>query len=246
MLASLQAAHRAGHRRFALLLDPDHAEPAALARLLPLAEAAGTDYLLLGGSLVSRLALDALIREIRMHTQLPVVLFPGHPLQLSGQADALLYLSLISGRNPEYLIGHHVASAPLLAQLQLEVIPTGYMLVDCGRSTSASYMSGTKPLPYDKPELAQYTALAGQYLGLQCLYLDGGSGAERPISPDMIRAVRGQVQLPLLVGGGLRTVAHIQQALAAGADCVVVGTALERTQDADLLLDLVQAVKSFV
>lgn len=245
MLSSLIAARSTGTRRFALLLDPDHVQPDALAATLPLAQAAGADYILVGGSLVTVPRLDSLVRQIRQHCSLPVTLFPGNPLQLTSEADAVLLLSLISGRNPEYLIGHHVASAPLLEQMQLEVIATGYMLVDCGRPTSVSYISGTTPLPWDKPDLAQYTALAGQYLGLQCLYLDGGSGAYRPINPQMIKAVRSSTRIPLLVGGGLRTPDDIHAALSAGADCVVVGTALEQDQNPDLLLDLVQAVRTY-
>jgi putative glycerol-1-phosphate prenyltransferase len=245
LLDAFIADHAAGRKRFALLLDPGHITQAQLPALLEGAATDGVDYLFVGGSLASAQATDELARLARAHSNLPVVLFPGNPQQLTDAAQAVLFLSLISGRNPEYLIGQHVAAAAQLASLSLEVLPTGYMLVDCGRPTSASYVSHTQPLPYDKPELAAYTALAGQYLGLRLLYLDGGSGALRPISQRMIRAVRQLVHTPLIVGGGLRSPEDIQQALAAGADVVVVGTALERDPSRQLLRDLTQAVRGY-
>ncbi|MBX3103100.1 MAG: geranylgeranylglyceryl/heptaprenylglyceryl phosphate synthase [Bacteroidetes bacterium] len=236
----------AGQKRFALLLDPAHVAGAGLPALLEGAAGDGVDYLFIGGSLANAQATEQLAELARRHSTLPVILFPGSPQQLTHAAHAVFFLSLISGRNPEYLIGHHVAAAAQLEHMALEVLPTGYLLVDCGRPTSASYISNTQPLPYDKPELARYTALAGQYLGLQLLYLDGGSGAMRPISPRMIQAVRAAVQVPLIVGGGLRTAEDIAQALAAGADVVVVGTALEQDPKRELLRELTQAVRGFI
>jgi len=158
----------------------------------------------------------------------PVLLFPSHALHVDAAADGILLLSLISGRNPDFLIGQHVVAAPRLRQSGLEILPTGYLLVDSGRATTASYMSGTAPLPADKPGIAAATALAGEQLGLRLTYLDGGSGALHPVPPDLIRAVRAAVSTPLIVGGGLNSGEKIQAALRAGADVVVVGNHLER------------------
>jgi phosphoglycerol geranylgeranyltransferase len=245
-LDNLIAHAQAGRKRFALLLDPGHAQHEALPTLLQNAAQDGVDYLFVGGSLASPASTEALVRLVRQYSTLPVILFPGNPQQLTDAADAVLFLSLISGRNAEYLIGQHVAAAVQLQHMQLEVIPTGYMLVDCGRPTSVSYISGTQPLPYDKPELAAYTALAGQYLGLRLTYLDGGSGALKPIAPATIRAVRQAVHTPLIVGGGLRSPEDVHRALHAGADVVVVGTALEHDPSSTRLHTLTQAVHNFV
>lgn len=217
-----------GRKGLAVLIDPD------TENVRPLLEAmrhAGADMVLVGGSLMTKYRMETCLQEVREYTDLPVVLFPGSPLQISDKADALLFLSLISGRNAELLIGHHVASAPLLRSLSIEVISCGYMLVDCGRSTTASYVSQTLPIPWNKPEIAAATALAGEYLGLSSLYLDGGSGADRPVSPQMIRAVRNCTQLPLIVGGGIRREDDLRKAYEAGADVVIVGTAFEEAPE---------------
>jgi putative glycerol-1-phosphate prenyltransferase len=164
---------------------------------------------------------------LKASTEVPVVLFPGSVYQLDGQADGLLLLSLISGRNPEFLIGHHVTVAGRIKRLGLPTVPTGYLLIDGGRPTSVSYMSGTTPIPADKPPIAAATALAGEQLGLKLIYLDAGSGAQNPIPASVIRAVREEVDLPVVVGGGIRSEQAAREALRAGADLIVVGTALE-------------------
>ena len=171
--------------------------------------------------------LDAVVRYAKAHSSKPVVLFPGSVDQVHGEADALLLLSVISGRNPELLIGQHVVAAPRIKALGLETISTGYMLVDSGRTTTALYMSQTLPIPAHKPEIAAATALAGEMLGIQAMYLDGGSGAREPVPEAMIRAVRKAVNVPVIVGGGIRSEAAAQAAWDAGADVVVVGTAFE-------------------
>lgn len=230
-----------GQKGLAVLLDPDKAMPSAAAEGAAAAEAAGVDLLLLGGSLVSEGNIHELAPALKRACGLPVVLFPGNPNQITPEADALLFLSLISGRNAELLIGQHVTAAPLLRKTELEVIPTAYMLVDCGRFTTVQYISGTLPIPYDKPDIAVCTAMAGEYLGLKLLYVDGGSGAARPVSTEMVRALRAAVQLPLIIGGGIR---HPEQAAAlweAGADLLVVGTALEQESSGELLKALCAA-----
>lgn len=225
---------------FVLLFDPDRADLEALARQAAAAERAGADACLVGGSLLTSSHQEAVLAQLKASCSLPRVLFPGSVTQLSPGADALFFLSLLSGRNPEFLIGQHVVAAPRLRELNLEVIPTGYLLIDCGRPTSASYISGTQPIPYDKPEIAASTALAGEYLGMKLLYLDGGSGAAQPIHPETIAAVREWTQLPLVVGGGIRDAMQAAAAWNAGADWVVVGTAFEENGSAELLEELAQ------
>jgi putative glycerol-1-phosphate prenyltransferase len=156
-----------------------------------------------------------------------VVLFPGSVTQLSAHVDAVLFLSLISGRNPELLIGQHVVAAPRIKALQLEAVPTGYLLIDGGKPTTASYISNTQPIPANKAGIAAATALAGELLGLRCIYIDAGSGAANPVPIEMIRAVREACSLPLIVGGGIRSRAQADAAYAAGADLLVIGTAIE-------------------
>ena len=184
-----------------------------------------------------------LIAIIRAHTNTPIILFPGNPLHIEPSADAILFLSLISGRNPEFLIGQHVIAAPLLKKSGLEILPTGYMLVDSGTQTTVSYISGTMPLPHDKPGVAACTAMAGEMLGLQLMYLDAGSGARRPVSPEMIAAVCSAIELPIIVGGGINSGEKAYQALKAGADMIVVGNGIE--QDPDLLPQLSTVVREF-
>jgi putative glycerol-1-phosphate prenyltransferase len=233
-----------GQKALAVLIDPDKgADAATLVPRLRAAEAAGAGFLFIGGSLLHNGHTAEVVRLAQQHTRLPVWLFPGTPQQLCPEADAVLFLSLISGRNADLLIGQHVHAAPVIRQLELEPIATGYMLVDCGRATTASYISGTQPLPNHKPDIAAATALAGQYLGLRTLYLDGGSGAPKPIHPHLIAAVRAVTDIPLIVGGGIRTPQQAHAAWHAGADVLVVGTAAEDEADAHALLAELLAVR---
>ncbi len=232
-----------GHRALAVLLDPDNVSLDAAAALIARSHRYPVDYFFVGGSLVTSANQGPLLELLRREAAAPIVLFPSSPTHIDARADALLLLSLISGRNPELLIGHHVVAAPLLQASGLELLPTGYMLVDTGRPTTASYVSGTQPLPADKPGIAACTALAGEQLGLRVMYLDGGSGAQRPVAVGLIRAVRAAVQAPLIVGGGLDSGDKLRQALGAGADVVVVGNQLEL--DPDFLLEAVAAVREF-
>ena len=216
-----------GHKALAVLLDPDNLDEASLLHLLALSRVHPVDYFFVGGSLVLSEHQAALITLIKKHSTIPVLLFPSHSMHLDGPADGLLLLSLISGRNPDFLIGQHVVAAPRLRASGLQLLPTGYMLVDSGRQTTASYMSGTTPLPHNKPGIAACTALAGEQLGLKLMYLDGGSGAQHPVSAAMIAAVRETVSTPIIVGGGLNSGEKVHAALAAGADVVVVGNHIE-------------------
>ena len=216
-----------GRKSLAVLLDPDNLTESSLLHLLRLSAQHPVDYFFVGGSLVLSSHQAALIALIKEHSTVPVLLFPSHSMHLEGPADGILLLSLISGRNPDFLIGQHVVAAPRLRASGYELLPTGYMLVDSGRPTTASYMSGTTPLPHNKPGIAAATALAGEQLGLKLMYLDGGSGAQNPVSAAMIRAVREMVSAPIIVGGGLNTGEKIYAALAAGADVVVVGNHIE-------------------
>jgi putative glycerol-1-phosphate prenyltransferase len=232
-----------GHKSLAVLLDPDNLDEASCQHILALSTQHVVDYFFVGGSLVMTSHQAALIRLLKSRSSVPVLLFPSHSLHLDSQADGILLLSLISGRNPDFLIGQHVVAAPLLRQSNLEILPTGYMLVDTGRQTTASYMSGTTPLPHDKPTIAACTAMAGEMLGLRLMYLDGGSGAQHPVSPAMIQAVRQAVETPIIVGGGINTAEKVQNALNAGADVVVIGNQIEK--DPDFLGQVSKVVQHF-
>jgi phosphoglycerol geranylgeranyltransferase len=225
-----------GYKSFAVLLDPDKLDEESCMKLVNLGLESKIDYFFVGGSLLTNYNLTSLISIIKKHSKIPVILFPGSYLQIDNSADGILLLSLISGRNPDYLIGQHVTAAPILKKSKLEVLPTGYMLIDCGKQTTVSYISNTTPIPYDKPSVAVCTAMAGEMLGLKLLYLDGGSGAQMPVSTKMISAVRESVEIPIIVGGGINTPEKALQALTAGADLVVIGNGIEK--DANLLIEV--------
>lgn len=241
VLEQLLAAKSSGTKLLAVLIDPDQAtDTKQLERTIQNACMAKADLLFVGGSLLMTDAFDACVKRVKELSDRPVVLFPGSPSQLSGHADAVLFLSLISGRNPELLIGHHVTAAPRIKSLGIEAIPTGYMLVDGGRTTTAHYVSQTSPIPHDKPGIAACTALAGELLGLRTIYMDTGSGAKKTVSPDMIAAVRESISCPIIVGGGIRDPETARSLCAAGADVLVVGTAFE--QDSELIFAMSEAV----
>lgn len=232
ILDTLQQRHKENKKSIAVLVDPDKAEdPTRLQHLINLASENCVDYFFVGGSLVTSANLSEVVKRIKENVTIPVVLFPGNAIQVDASADGLLFLSLISGRNPELLIGQHVVAAPVLRNTRLEVIPTGYMLINSGKITSVAYISNTTPIPDDKYSLAASTALAGQMLGLRTIYIDAGSGAEKEISPRMIAAVRKSVSIPLIVGGGINSSQKANTALEAGADMIVIGNALEKHPD---------------
>lgn len=229
-----------GEKSFAVLIDPDKANESSLASLVELAMKASVDYFFVGGSLVVSDHLDECIRQIKAQSSIPVLLFPGSPSQISKRADALLYLSLISGRNADLLIGQHVISAPFVKKSGLELIPTGYMVVDGGAPTTVSYISNAAPLPADKAEIALCTAMAGEMLGKKLIYMDAGSGAKKAISEEMIAAVAQNISIPLVVGGGIRDAEKAYRNCKAGADMIVVGNALEK--DVSLITEISAAI----
>mgnify|MGYP001241831433 CR=1 FL=1 len=241
--SSLLEARASGSKKLAVLIDPDKTDPGKLPALASLAMQTGVHYFLVGGSLLVNDHLGQCIRTIKDHCDIPVVLFPGNTLQLHADADAILLLSLISGRNAEFLIGKHVVAAPWLRQSALEILPTGYMLIDGGALTSVAYMSNTTPIPAGKKDIAVCTAMAGEMLGLRLLYLEAGSGAPQPVPPELITAVRQAVAIPLIVGGGIRSPEQARAALQAGADMIVVGSLIEDNPGA--LAGIAEAVHSY-
>ncbi len=236
----LAEARQQGRKLLAVLVDPDRANRDYITQLGHYAQEGLVDYFFWGGSLVNEPQADYYLALLKSLSSRPVILFPGSMYQLNERADGLLLLSLLSGRNPDLLIGQHVLVAARIKQLRLTTTPTAYLLIDGGAPTSVSYMSNTQPIPADKPQIAAATALAGEQLGMQLIYLDAGSGAKRAVSAAMIEAVRKEVQLPIVVGGGIRDAAAALQALEAGADLIVVGNALE--EQASLLPQLAAAV----
>jgi putative glycerol-1-phosphate prenyltransferase len=238
---SLLEKKTAGKKSFAVLIDPDKVAVASVGKLIDMSVQAGVDYFFVGGSLVTTSHLDEVIDAIKSTCNIPVTLFPGSPSQLSKKADALLYLSLISGRNPELLIGQHVISASSVKNSGLEIISTGYIVVDGGAPTTVSYISNTAPIPADKNDVALCTAMAGEMLGLKLIYMDAGSGAREPISTSMIETVAAHIECPLIVGGGIRTAEKAAENCRAGADVIVIGNAIEK--DPGLINEMSAAIK---
>ena len=217
-----------GKKSLAVLIDPDKVDNNKIEQLVTLSIDAKVDYLLVGGSLIISSNLDECIQQIKSLCDIPVILFPGSPAQVSKFADALLYLSLVSGRNAELLIGQHVVSAPFVKKSGLEIMPTGYMLVDGGAPTTVSYISNATPLPSDKNEIALCTAMASEMLGMKLIYMDAGSGAKRPITESMIQMVSANIEVPLIVGGGITDPEKAYLNCKAGADVIVVGNSIEK------------------
>lgn len=214
----------------AWLIDPDKIKSKeSLENQIKEAIRLDLDFFFVGGSLIQENSIDSIVILIKSLTyEIPVIIFPGNVIQFSEKADGLLFLSLISGRNPEFLIGQHVTIAPLLMNTKVEILPTGYLLVDGGTPTSVQYISQSIPLPNSKPGLSVATAYAGFLLGLQYLYIDAGSGSKNPVSPKIIRAVKKSIPTPLIVGGGLNSLSKVKEAFNAGADLVVIGNGAEK------------------
>ncbi len=227
-------------KKFVVLIDPDKPSNEQIIDIVQRSINAGVDFFFVGGSLLTTDSLDNCIKLIKKHSDIPVLIFPGNSLQISKWCDGFLLLSLISGRNPEMLIGRHVIAAPYLKLYGNEIIPTGYMLIDGGCPTSVSYMSNTTPIPHDKDDIAMCTALAGEMLGLKVIYMDAGSGATNPISNDMIYKVKNAINIPLIVGGGIKTPEKAAEIAKAGADIVVVGNVIEKSTE--LLKEFADAV----
>lgn len=233
----------AGRKSFAVLLDPDKVNFDTFPEFLGYAAKHGVDFFFVGGSLITHYAIDQLIAAIHKYTHIPAILFPGSSLHIDPSADAILLLSLISGRNPDLLIGQHVIAAPLLRKSEIEVLSTGYMLIESGKITTVSYISNTTPMPRDKPGIVACTAMAGEMLGLKHMFLDAGSGAQFPVPAVIISAVRQTVDTPIIVGGGIDSYEKAYAALVAGADVIVVGNGIE--QNPDLLPEISASVKAF-
>lgn len=229
-----------GKKSLAVLVDPDKTDH--LGKLLRLAEKSAPDFFFVGGSELQNGSPGECIAQIRKYSNVPIVLFPGNTSQVSPDADALLLLSLISGRNPDLLIGKHVQAASALKKSKLELLPTGYMLIESGNRTTVERVSGTVPIPRDNFTLAADTALAGEQLGLKLIYLEAGSGAQMPVPAEMVLAVREVLSVPLITGGGLRKPEDIAARCAAGADLIVTGNVLE--QEPELLPSFVQTVQT--
>lgn len=228
--------YKASHKKMlGVLIDPDKYTNEMLNTLIGYAQQTNVSFFLIGGSLVSKNVNDA-IQYIKEKSGLPVFLFPGNLLQLCDQADGILLLSLISGRNPEYLIGNHIHAAPFLRKSGMEIIPTGYMLVDTGKRTSVEYISNTNPIPNNKADIAVATAMAGEMLGMKLIYLEGGSGAQEPVNSKIISEVKSNISIPLIVGGGIRNAKQASEILSAGADCIIIGNAIE--SNPKLLFDI--------
>lgn len=242
ILEKLRSARLRSEKLFALLVDPDRHTDASLADTATLAMQAKVDFLFVGSSLLLDNGTEHCVEVLRSHCSIPLLLFPGNSMQVTPKADALLFLSLISGRNPDLLIGQQVIAAPFIKRSGLQAISTGYLLIDSGKPTAASYMSQTAPIPHDKDDIAAATAIAGELLGMQLIYLDAGSGARYTVSPTMISKVKRAVDLPLIVGGGIRSAEKVSELCAAGADVIVVGNSLE--DDPGLLFELIAAAKS--
>jgi putative glycerol-1-phosphate prenyltransferase len=223
----IQSAKAENRKLLAVLLDPDKVDMVSLPILVENIKTSPATHIFVGGSLVETTKIDELVLFLKAKLKIPIVLFPGNPSQISTFADGILYLSLLSGRNPDYLIEHQVNAVPILKKSTLEIIPTGYLLIESGTETAVERVSQTKPLDRDNFEIVCQTAKAGEYLGNKLIYLEAGSGAKLSVPLDMISTVSNEISIPLLVGGGIRSQKAIQAAFEAGADLVVIGTAFE-------------------
>ncbi len=227
ILEELQIRKQKGVKSLVLLIDPDKftAENALFFSEKKFFEK--VDFVFVGGSLIQGATLGETIEMVRLHCSKPIVIFPGSNMHIDRNADGILLLSLISGRNPDFLIGQHIVAAPILRKSKLEILATGYMLVEGGKATTVSYMSNTTPIPHDKPEVATCIAMAGEMLGLKLIYLDTGSGAMQSVSNKMVHGISKTIQLPIIVGGGIKSASQAKGLWDAGADVLVVGNGVE-------------------
>lgn len=227
-----------------VLLDPDKVNEGQLPSFVKEATEAGVDAFLIGGSLLLRNDLEKQIQSIKENTNAPVLIFPGSLMQVSSAADAILFLVLISGRNPEHLIGNQVIAAPIIRRCGLEPISTGYMLIEAGTTTSAEFMSNTKPIPRDKPDIALAHVLAAEIIGMKMVYLDAGSGAQVSVPEEMLKTITRHSHLPVVVGGGIKTPEEARRKVEAGASFIVTGTATEANHHRSFIREFAEAVHS--
>lgn len=244
LLKEIQKRKTLNRKSLAILIDPDKINDiSSLNNLAALSKECYIDFFFVGGSLLTVDNLSSVINALKESCEIPVVIFPGNNMQINSSADAILFLSLISGRNPDFLIGQHVNAAPLLRKSGLEVIPTGYMIINSEITSAVAYMSNTMPIPPDKYSIASSTALAGQMLGMQLIYMDAGSGAKQSITPKMIRKVKETIDLPLIIGGGIHSAKLAGDALEAGADVIVIGNAIEKNPN--LMIEVSEKIYDF-
>ncbi|MFQ5824087.1 MAG: geranylgeranylglyceryl/heptaprenylglyceryl phosphate synthase [bacterium] len=227
---------------YLVLIDPDKWDHKKIVELAVSANESGADGILMGGSLLLSYKFDDLVGLIKTQINIPLIIFPGSPTQVSKNADAIFFLSLISGRNPTYIIGEQVKAAPVIKAVGVEPISVGYMLIESGRITSAEFMSNTRPIPRDKPDIAKATALAAEYLGMKMVYLEAGSGADKSVPTEMVEAVTKYISLPVIVGGGIRTPKEAEQKVISGASFVVTGNVLEKEVNSRLIKEFAAAV----
>ncbi len=230
-------------KQLAVLIDPDKLSEEQLINTAKISEQSGVPFFFVGGSLLTSDTLFRCIRTLKENSNIPVILFPGNTYQVSRNADAMLFLSLISSRNPDMLIGMHVIAAPYVKLSGLETIPTGYMLIDSGKPTSVTYMSNSFPIPNDKKDIAACTAMAGEMLGLRLIFMDAGSGASMTVPEEMVTFVKGSIDIPLIIGGGIRTPEKAKSLLEAGADTIVIGNRFE--EDPQLIEKFMAVVNDF-
>jgi len=229
---------RSDQKKLAVLIDPEKTNDLeSLSVLIPKIKSLNPAFIFVGGSTVDAEDFKQCIDTIKKLTSIPVLIFPGDHNQIDKNADGILFLSLLSGRNPDYLIGHQVQSAHLLKKMDVEVIPTAYMLIDGGKNSSVAYVSQTRPIPNDQNSIAVNTAVAGELLGFQCVFMDAGSGAKNPVPAEMIKEVKNTIDIPLIIGGGIKSIEEIDRAFDAGADLIVIGNKIE--EDTNFLLDLI-------
>lgn len=227
---------------FFTLIDPNEQPREKLIESAEHAEIGGADAILIGGSLVLPGKMETLTREIKRHISIPLIIFPGSANQLCRHADAVLFTSLMSGRNPEFLIGEQVKGAPLVKEYGLEAIPTAYLLIESGRQTSVEYFSHTHPIPRNKPDILRAHALAAQYLGMKMVYLEAGSGAVHSVPEEMIRTAAECVSLPIICGGGIRNPEAARRKVEAGAKFVVIGNRFEESNHLNLFMEFAEAI----
>ena len=231
ILANIQNASKKGEKSVAILLDPDKSTIEEIPSISKRIEKLNANFIFVGGSFVENGVTDLFVKTLKQHTKLPIVLFPGDYSQVTNKADALLFLSLLSGRNPEYLIEQQIKSVPYLKNSDLEIIPTGYILIDGGTNSSVLKVSNTSPISQENIDLVVATAVAGMYKGKQIVYLEAGSGAKYPVNPNLIAEVKRNINIPLIVGGGIKSNHQLNLAFKNGADLVVIGTAFETNID---------------
>ncbi|MFC1513926.1 geranylgeranylglyceryl/heptaprenylglyceryl phosphate synthase [candidate division KSB1 bacterium] len=227
---------------FCVLIDPDKSDPDKLREFMDNNDNGTVDALFIGSSLMMNDSFDRSIMKIKELSKVPVIIFPGSSIQVSKFADAILFISLISGRNPHLLFGEHVLAAPVIKGKNIQTISTGYMLIESGSVSTTEYISDTKPIPRNKSEIAVAHSLAAQFMGFETLYLEAGSGAPKPVPDEMITAVKKQISIPLIVGGGIKSPDTAGQKVKAGSDIIVIGNFLENNWSRSLLQDFSNAI----